>query len=516
MVILLGFRIKQALDRFWEGTGLLHQMRGEWFDSVSCCVTFSRKASMIEEKKEDVMKFRHTLVRLMSLCHGSALEEIKDEQSENIETIDVLGLDMGTLSLLNECKDRYNFNRVELLLHLTQTLITTAHEDGLLQIAPPILSRVYQTLSRGFVNLLNAKKISDTQFPFPFVQLIMFMLILSTVLTPIMITSVITGKVCALGLTFVTMFGMFSLNFISGELENPFGSDANDLPLTRFQQEMNNCLLMMLHNKADHCATTSWRCCMDLEALTRTKAIRFSSVRSLSNSHDGEDDGHEGRGMRFSNLSARTSEGILRNSKDPRDLKDLEAIQQATGSDSVASVASDNNISAIARARRAAEASPARFSVDSMMKPQDSSCIPEDLAELGEGVRPVRGQQVRFREPGAVIRPSLPGLNDRNPGLSPSPSPSPSTSSPRGDGGSSGGNGLAASNSAASPPLIRSMEAISRSLDEWSRMVEEQVGQLSRTTATLQHFTERVSRLVDSTLEQREGEQRSAMASTYV
>ena len=30
------------MERFWEGTGLLHQMRGEWFDAVSCCVTFTR------------------------------------------------------------------------------------------------------------------------------------------------------------------------------------------------------------------------------------------------------------------------------------------------------------------------------------------------------------------------------------------------------------------------------------------------------------------------------------------
>ena len=32
----------EAMERFWEGTGLLHQMRGEWFDAVSCCVTFTR------------------------------------------------------------------------------------------------------------------------------------------------------------------------------------------------------------------------------------------------------------------------------------------------------------------------------------------------------------------------------------------------------------------------------------------------------------------------------------------
>ena len=30
-----------------------------------------------------------------------------------------------------------------------------ALDDGVLKIPPPILSRVYQTISRGFVNLLN-------------------------------------------------------------------------------------------------------------------------------------------------------------------------------------------------------------------------------------------------------------------------------------------------------------------------------------------------------------------------
>merc|ERR1712194_644906 len=71
---------------------------------------------------------------------------------------------------------------------------------------------------------------------------------------------------------------MISLNFISGELENPFGHDANDLPLGRFQKEMNNCLLMLLHRNSDHAPTTSGRCEKDLDCLIRSKAKRFSSI----------------------------------------------------------------------------------------------------------------------------------------------------------------------------------------------------------------------------------------------
>jgi len=282
LALLLGFRTREAMSRFWEGTSLLHQMRGEWFDAVSCCVTFSRSTAE-GKNKDDVMRFRHTLVRLMSLCHGSALEEIKEHESDSIETIDVAGLDYKTLKLLNECKEIYNFNRVEMLLHLSQGLITKAHDDGVMKIAPPILSRVYQTLSRGFVNLLNAKKITDTRFPFPFAQLITTLLLLHIILTPLMISTVFKAKFFAFLFTFLPIFGMFSLNFIASELENPFGNDDNDLPLDHFQTEMNNCLLMLLHTNSDHIADLSPECVMDFTALTQTRAVRLSHCKDKEN-----------------------------------------------------------------------------------------------------------------------------------------------------------------------------------------------------------------------------------------
>merc|ERR1711964_132930 len=123
----------------------------------------------------------------------------------------------------------------EVLLHLLQSLITNAHEIGVLKIPPPILSRVYQTISRGYVNLLNTKKITDTKFPFPFVHLITFLLMLNMILTPLILTVTVSNKFFAPLLSFIPIFSLFSLNFISIELENPFGLDDNDLPLEEFQ-----------------------------------------------------------------------------------------------------------------------------------------------------------------------------------------------------------------------------------------------------------------------------------------
>jgi len=274
--LLLAFRTAQALSRFWEGTSLLHQMRGEWFDAVSCLVTFSRGAKAT--KLKEVMNFRHALIRLMSLCHGSALEEIAD--TDHLVALDVFGIDHSTLKHLKECKQEYGFNRVECILHLFQTLVTKSLDEGVLPIAPPILSRVYQTLSRGFVNLLNAKKITDTRFPFPYAQLITILLFLVMILTPLMMASLIPNAVFACIYTFVPIFGMFSLNFVASQLENPFGNDDNDLPLVEFQTEMNKSLLMLLHDKADHVPCLSKICVKDFQNLVTCK--RPSTTRRSS------------------------------------------------------------------------------------------------------------------------------------------------------------------------------------------------------------------------------------------
>lgn len=282
--VLLGFRTNRAMSRFWEGTGLLHQMRGEWFDSVSCCVTFSRGAT--PTKPKEVKRMRHTLVRLMSLCHGSALEEIAGDKAQGVETIDSLGLNNATIKYLKECKDALNFNRVEVLLHLMQSVIMKGLDEGVLKVPPPILSRVFQTLSRGFVNLLNAKKIADTRFPFPFAQLITMLLLVQVLLTPLMLSSLVKSKVWAPIFTFVPIFAMFYLDFVGVELENPFGRDDNDLPLEHFQEEMNNCLLMLLHDSADLAADISnERCILDFrelkDSMTGAQRHSTSTVASL-------------------------------------------------------------------------------------------------------------------------------------------------------------------------------------------------------------------------------------------
>jgi len=161
-------------------------------------------------------------------------------------------------------------------------------DKGILKIPPPILSRVYQTLSRGFVNLLNAKKITDTRFPFPYAQLISILLLVQMVLTPIMVSNLFSSSGCAAIFTFIPVFATCSLNIIAGELENPFGADDNDLPLPHFQDEMNQCLLMLLQENADLIPTISKSRCQFNFSVLHNDLHRNNPKMTLRNKHDFE------------------------------------------------------------------------------------------------------------------------------------------------------------------------------------------------------------------------------------
>jgi len=251
---LIRFRMRTAYARFWEGTTLLHQMQGEWFESASCLMAFSSSAKA--SKGEQVTEFRQTLVRLMSLMHGSALESVKKDQQVSYEVIDLRGLDFRTLEILQESSELYGFHRVEVLLHMIQVLMTHNHELGVLTVAAPILSRVYQTLSRGMVNFINAQKIADTMFPFPFAQLCSWFILFQSLFLPFLVTSIIKDRSWAALATFIPMISLHCLNTTAWELEMPYGDDPNDLPLEQLQKKFNKALLMLLRESADHIPST--------------------------------------------------------------------------------------------------------------------------------------------------------------------------------------------------------------------------------------------------------------------
>merc|ERR1719453_1685226 len=117
------------------------------------------------------------IARLFSLLYASALEQVTTMDYAVFEVLDLNGFDLETLYSLKspECGGLAN-DRCEVVLQWIQKLIVQSDEAEIIKVAPPILSRVYNELAHGIVNLANARKITEFPIPFPFAQMVTFML----------------------------------------------------------------------------------------------------------------------------------------------------------------------------------------------------------------------------------------------------------------------------------------------------------------------------------------------------
>jgi len=239
--LLLVFRTQQAYSRWWEGGSLLKQIRGEWYNAASSLIAFS---SNDFNKIDDVKHFQHLMVRLMSMLHCSALQQIAMMEDTNFEIIDNEGVDVDKLEFL-----RHSHDRCEVLLQWIQRLIVDNMASGVLSIPAPVISRVFQELSRGIVNVNNVKKIKHLPFPFPYAQMVTLLLIIHWVLTPVANVVLVDNVYYSGILSFVSVFAFWGINYIAVEVETPFGNAVNDLPIAQMQKDMNRSLLILLDQR---------------------------------------------------------------------------------------------------------------------------------------------------------------------------------------------------------------------------------------------------------------------------
>jgi len=239
---LIIFRTQQAYSRWWEGGTLLQQARGEWFNAFSSTLAF---CSQKEEMHDKVKDFQMTLVRLMSMLYCASLEQISQMASAAFEVVDADCMDEESRKYLMETEDR-----VEVVLQWVQRHIVEGMNSGILNVAPPILSRVFQELGRGVVNINNVRKITEFLYPYPIVQMTTHLLLVHWLITPIILAVSLDKLYWCAACSFISVSALWSVNFIATEIEQPFGDDANDLPMHEMQQFMNRTLLTLLEERS--------------------------------------------------------------------------------------------------------------------------------------------------------------------------------------------------------------------------------------------------------------------------
>merc|ERR1712137_583005 len=76
------------------------------------------------------------------------------------------------------------------------------------------------------------------------------MLLVSTSITILLASLRCSSPWAAASLTFVLNFSFWSINYIAGELEQPFGDDPNDLPMAELQSNFNSSLCVLFDEQA--------------------------------------------------------------------------------------------------------------------------------------------------------------------------------------------------------------------------------------------------------------------------
>ncbi|KAF4671518.1 hypothetical protein FOL47_001501 [Perkinsus chesapeaki] len=274
------FRTNMALQRYWEGVTSIRQLMFKWSDGFSLLIAFSNATlrrqqggahfGKLQQRSE---KFRYKIIHWFSLATALAMRALEnpsgepedistyigvryrsvgDEENEAIEMNDGNGsvkaciLDYSEscsyLEVIGELTEHENAtlqSADDILLvcqWITEGIMTAASEGDLLAIPPPILSRVFQETSTGMLGFNQAWKIAMVPFPFPFAQMMSLLILGIVFLMPMEISHSLDRWAPAMIFATLCVVGFTGLDRICVELEEPFGDDANDIPIQDIQR----------------------------------------------------------------------------------------------------------------------------------------------------------------------------------------------------------------------------------------------------------------------------------------
>mmetsp|Transcript_2320 Transcript_2320/g.5445 ORF Transcript_2320/g.5445 Transcript_2320/m.5445 type:complete len:406 (+) Transcript_2320:23-1240(+) len=253
---LLVFRSNLSYQRFWEGLSNVQQMSTKWDDACLQLVAFEEA-----ENEPDGQRFKFCAIHLFCLLHASAIQHLRDDFDLNhlVENTPDRVLPKGWFAQTHEHADKSTRSYLEVIGGISPSeklalenveeraytimawivrVMTRRHKFSAgLKVPPPILSRTFHVLSEGMSSYMQARKVRDTPFPFPYAQLVMTVLIIFVSTAPCVVVAYVEDMGMAVALAFLSSCAGAALNEVAKEIEDPFGFDPNDLPLGRLHAQ---------------------------------------------------------------------------------------------------------------------------------------------------------------------------------------------------------------------------------------------------------------------------------------
>lgn len=228
-----------------------------------------------------------TAVSRKTLHKAKTMEDIGEsgaKKTEELRSMDLDVLSMPTyeeVTLLDDADDKVNL----ISLWIVQGIVTEMRAKTL-DTPPPIVTRVLQELSSGMLGYNQAFKVAMTPFPFPFAQMVSILLLLLDVTLPFGVDNFTQNIVLTPLLSFFLPLCYHGLNNTSVELEEPFGTDLNDVDIESRNSHFHGMLIDVLRLPNRPPYAQDWpESCWDFE-----QKIRRGVIRGLNSAVDDDND----------------------------------------------------------------------------------------------------------------------------------------------------------------------------------------------------------------------------------
>lgn len=241
LTFILVFHTSECYERFWHCATSMCTLRTQLAKSASSLVCFT---FMSQAPPSDIDHYQRTVVALVSMIHAAALANVTNRSVHDFPIIGWYALDEEQERKL-DARDNGSTEDVIYMWFVGHIIRST--KSGLLNIPPPILSRVFQEAEKALLEYNQVLETLMIPFPFPYAQISHLCVLLSGLfVTPWAMCCWTNHLVSCSLLAFMSMVCLTSLELISSELENPFGTDSNDLPVLTFQDKLNESLALIL------------------------------------------------------------------------------------------------------------------------------------------------------------------------------------------------------------------------------------------------------------------------------
>jgi len=209
--LLLAYRINSAYDRWWEGRKL-------WGALVNNSRNLAIKLSVILKDEKDFAYFRKLIPSYASMLN----KHLKDEETSKLLFEDV---DLA----INHHKHRPN-QIAKMIFHKINDLYVSHKITGDQLI---ILNNEIQS----FTDICGAcERIKNTPIPYSYSTFIKKFIFLFVLTLPF--AYVFTLGYYVIPVVSFIFYALASIELISEEIEEPFGYDDNDLPLTKITENI--------------------------------------------------------------------------------------------------------------------------------------------------------------------------------------------------------------------------------------------------------------------------------------